>query len=82
MPFTPGVLNGENVMYGRNLVYGTDKGPRFSSGTHTVLITPTLRSFDPLVFINAPFYWFLVFPTPETVRGIVFGITWDDKRYL
>ena len=58
MPFTPGVIYWEKVMYGRNLVYGKGKGPCFTSVTHTVLITPTLRSFDPLVFIIAPFYWF------------------------
>ena len=70
MPFTPGVIYGENVMYDKNLVYGTDKGPRFTSVTHTLnphntdvaLIFPScLHQFSVL----------LVFPAPETVRGIV-----------
>lgn len=81
MPFTPGVIYGKNVMYGRNLVYGKGKSPYFTSVTHTVLITPTLRS----IYLPSCLYKFsvlLVFLTPETVRGIVFGITWDDKRYL
>ena len=54
----PGSDIWENVMYGRNLVYGKSKGPCFTSVTHTVFITPTLHSFYRLVFISAPFYWF------------------------
>ena len=47
-----------SACYAGYLVYGKDKGPCFASVTHTVLITPTLRSCYPLVFISAPFYWF------------------------
>ena len=73
---------GFNVMYGRNLVYGKGKGPYFTSviynsysphNTDVALILPSCLHQCSVL---------LVFPTPETVRGILFGITWDDKRYL